>query len=341
MAQINAFTADAFNSASLTAAVNRLPHKPRLTQMLNIFSPKSIRTKVALVEEKLGKLGLVSTAGRGTVGDVRSSPRRRKIPFNVPHIPLYQTVMADDIQDIIAFGSDTELMQLAAYVNEQQQGMKDDLDATQEYHRIGAIKGTILDADGSSTIYDLYAEFGITQTEVDWTSGTDAPSSFLPTIIRSTADAMGDAMFGQIFALCGNTYFDAMTSDAEVKAAYDRWRNGEFLRMSQLGPEWYTVAMNGFEYQGIYFVNYRGQVGDVKFIPDVEAYYLPTQSEGLFQEIMAPADMFPWTNTPGQRYYASQEPISHNKGVELHQQSNFLAMNTTPGAVIKSTVTMP
>jgi hypothetical protein len=341
MATLNAFSGDAFSSMSLTAAVNRLPYLPRLTQMLNIFSEKSIRTKVALVEEKLGKLALVSTAARGSVKDVRSSPRRRRIPFNVPHIPYFQTIMADDIQDIVAFGSETELMQLTDYVNEQQQGMKDDIDATQEWHRLGALKGVILDADASTTVYNLYTQFGITQTTADWTSGTDKPSALCATVTRAIANAMGDAQFGQIYALCGDSYFDAMAGDAEVLSAYDRWRAGEYLRMSQLGPEWYSVAMNGFEYQGIYFLNYRGQIGDTPFIPALEAYYLPTNTSGMFQEILAPADMMPWTNTLGQRYYSSQELLDHNKGVELHQQSNFLAMNTTPGAVIKSTVTLP
>jgi hypothetical protein len=36
------------------------------------------------------------------------------------------------------------------------------MDATLEHLRIGAIKGQILDADGSALIYDLFTEFGVT-----------------------------------------------------------------------------------------------------------------------------------------------------------------------------------
>jgi Phage major capsid protein E len=38
-----------------------------------------------------------------------------------------------------------------------------------EHFRIGAIKGQILDADGSAVIYDLFTEFGVAaHTEVDF-----------------------------------------------------------------------------------------------------------------------------------------------------------------------------
>jgi hypothetical protein len=345
MATIDAFAADAFSTVSLTAAVNRMPYVPKLTQLLNIFQEVSIRTDVAQVEENLGKLALVSTAARGSTKDVRQAPRRRKINFDVPHIPYFQTIMADDIKDIVAFGSETELTQLSRYVNDQQEGMKKDIEATQEWHRLGAIKGLILDADNSSTVHDLYAAFGITQTEVDWTFNAGTPvANAVPTlcnaVIRAVGDAMGNASYGQIFALCGDSYFDSLRFDPDVKQAYDRWRNGEFLRMSQLGSEWYSVAANGFEYNNIYFLNYRGQIGDVPFVASTEAYFTPSNVPGMYQEILAPADMIEWANTPGQRFYTSQERLPHGKGIELHEQSNFLAMNTTPGASIKSTVTI-
>jgi len=345
MATVDAFRADAFSMASLTAAMNRLPYMPSLLRTLGLYQEVPIRTTIAHVEEKLGKLALINTAARGTIKDARQADRRRVVNFNVPHVPYFQTVRADDIQNIRAFGSETELESMSMYVNDQLQGMKNDHDATQEFHRVGALKGLILDADGG-TIYDLYAAFGITQTEVDWTTGVaGAVPAMCAQVTRTISDALGNTPFGQIFALCGNTYFDQVTIDADVKAAYDRWRQGEYLRMSQLGPEWYNVAMNGFEYQGIYFYNYRGGLGAAAaginpMIADVEAYYTPTNVAGMFQEIIAPADFMETVNTRGQRYYAKQQPVDFDKGVELHTQSNILAMNTTPGGVVKSTVTV-
>ena len=248
--------------------------------------------------------------------------------------------MADDILNLRAFGIETELEAISAYINEQLAGMKADHDTTQEWHRMGALKGDVLDADGSSLV-NLFTAFGITQTSVDWDATTAGGVPVLCNgVIRAIAEALGASPFGQIFALCSDTYFDALVSDADVKAAYDRWRNGEYLRMSQLGPEWYSIAANGFEYRNIYFYNYRGQIADAPFITAGDAYYFPTGTSNIFQEIMSPADFMETVGTMGQRYYAKMEPMAFNKGAELHTQHNILAMNSTPGCVIQSTATL-
>ena len=52
------------------------------------------------------------------------------------------------------------------------------MDSTLEHLRIGAIKGQILDADGSAVIYDLFTEFGVTQhTEIDFDLDNASPST--------------------------------------------------------------------------------------------------------------------------------------------------------------------
>jgi Phage major capsid protein E len=50
-----------------------------------------------------------------------------------------------------------------AVVNQRMSEMATKLDATLEHLRILAMKGQILDADGSAMIYDLFTGFGVTQ----------------------------------------------------------------------------------------------------------------------------------------------------------------------------------
>jgi Phage major capsid protein E len=46
-----------------------------------------------------------------------------------------------------------------------------------EHLRVGAIKGKILDADGSAVIYDLFTEFGVSQhTEIDFDLDNASPA---------------------------------------------------------------------------------------------------------------------------------------------------------------------
>lgn len=337
MASLDIFNSDAFTMQSLTTAINKAPYKPKLLGGLGLFSPNPVRTTKVFIEERNNTLRILNTANRGTMKDVRDVASRKATGFEVPHVPYFQTVLADDIQNIRAFGSESELEAIASHVNDQLVGMRDDHETTHEYHRVGALKGTVLDGDASTTIYNFYTEFGTSQQTSDFVFTITDFGAVTADVIRKIGTALGNDTFDTILAICGNTYFDKVVAHTSNKDAYDRWRDGEWKRMSYLGPQWYAAAANGFMLHNIMFINYRGVIGDVTFIPDTEAYYTPVGIPGMFQEIIAPADFMETVNTRGQLIYAKQERMKFDKGVELHTQSNVLCMNTRPRAVIKST----
>lgn len=70
------------------------------------------------------------------------------IPFNTIHLPARSTIRADEVRGLRQFGSESELESVQTMVQKRQIKHRRQLDATIEYHRIGAIKGQILDADG-------------------------------------------------------------------------------------------------------------------------------------------------------------------------------------------------
>ena len=337
MPALDVFTQDAFSLIGLTASIDKAPFKPRLVGSMKIFSDSPQYTKRIFVEEREGKLSILPTAPRGTVNAVRSQPNRRGRDFTIPHVPYFREILADDVLGVRAFGSESELEAVGKYVNDELMAMKDDHEVTHEFHRVNAIKGILLDADNSTVIYNYFTQFNVVQQTVDWFS---SDADFAPTVsavIRAIANALGNEVYGQIVALCGNDYFDAVIRHSSVKTDYERWMNGEMLRTSHLGPEWYTLATNGLMYHNVLFINYRGTIGDVTFIPDDEAYYLPTGVSGMFIDALAPADFVETVNTKGKRYYAKQELLDFGKGVMLHTQSNVLSLCTRPRAVIKST----
>ena len=98
MPMIDVFGTPEFSMANLTTAINALPYKPKLLGSMGVFQETPINTTVAKVEKREGKLSLLNTAGRGTVKDVRSQPDRVVRTFGLPHVPQFQTIMADDIK---------------------------------------------------------------------------------------------------------------------------------------------------------------------------------------------------------------------------------------------------
>jgi hypothetical protein len=341
MAYVTSFDANEFTMASLTEAVNKIPFTPYQIGAMNIFQRRPVRTTNVTVEERNGTLSLLTSTARGNMNQVRVQPGRKVTNFLTPHHPQLQTVDADDIQNIRAFGSENRLEGLVEVVNQQLEGMRNNHEATFEYHRVGALKGTILDGDGSTTLYDLYTEFNVTQPTVAWNFATPEDANLKANeIVRAINAGLGGTMLQGIVCICASDFFDALTTDTVVKAAYDRWQNGAYLRASLLGPAYQAIdAMNGFRFGGIDFVEYRGTIGDVKFVADTKAHAFPVGVNGMYLEIPAPANFNETVNTLGRPIYAKQKSADWDMGMELHTQSNVLFLNTRPGACVEITGT--
>jgi len=84
---LDIFSTDAFSLQSMSAAIMKAPHKPKLLGSLPLFTEEPIYTEYAIIEEMQGTLRLLNTSARGTVGNVRSANTRNVRNFRVPHIP--------------------------------------------------------------------------------------------------------------------------------------------------------------------------------------------------------------------------------------------------------------
>ncbi len=342
MALLDIFNTDAFSVHSLTLAVDKLPYTPSRIGRLNLFTPSPITTNVAIVEERQGQLSILPTMPRGSSDQTTQGAVRRKVrAFPVPHVPNWDNVLAADLEGKRAFGSETQVEIFSQVVNDRLQRMKDNHELTKEYHRIGALHGIVLDADGSTPIVNWFTEFGISQTEVEFNFYD--PGSFdqaepvmdvktLATQIkRLMQDALGATPFTKIHAFCGDTFFDKLVAHATVRKAYETYQDNSYRRTDD------QTAEGGFEFAGIVWENYRGSVDGIDFFDDEEAIFFPIGTRDVFVEVIAPADFIETVNTRGQGLYAKQMVDKWDKGIELHTQHNVLYMCTRPACLIKGT----
>ena len=341
MPALDVFAGDSFNMVSLTTAMNKLPYKPARLGEMKLFEKSGMVTTTALIEEQNGRLILVPNQARGVLGNVIGGTVRKARAFNVTNLPLSGEVMADDVQNIRAFGSETEIQALSDLVNDKLQTMRQSIEYTHEWHRIGAIKGKLLDADGSTQIYDWFAEFGITPATdaLDFTANTSSAVKKLASrIIRVIQDNLGMAMYDHIHVMCGSTLFDNIVNAAETKNAYDRWQNGQMLRDSQVRQE--------FEYAGVVWEEYRGRYitsagagTATPFIPVAEGYAFVVGASDVFAEKYAPAPFAETVNTKGKAVYVKQQPKDFNLGVDLLAISCPLIYCSRPSSLVKITGT--
>lgn len=335
MVMLDVFKADAFSVNSLADAVDLLPYVPSRLEELGLFRPKPVTTTSVMVEEREGNISLVPVSARGTRGTTEKKRKRNVRSFAIQHLNQHDQLLADDVQNVRAFGKETDLELASAAVNDKLEILKQNLNATKEFHRIGAINGVLLDADGTTVIFDYFDEFGIVETSVNF-DFANANANLKQTCVelaRIMRNKLGGTPYQGIHAICGDAWFDALVSHPSVERAYERWLDGQFLRTSQL--------RTGFEFGEITFENYRGQVGDVTYMPTETARFFPVGTPGLFSVAYAPADYMETVNTRGRQFYAKQERLPFDTGVLLELQSNPLFYPTRPGCLLKGTGTFP
>lgn len=296
---------------------------------MKLFEFKGVPTTDVMVDYKNGRIAILPVTQRGGPATQGSRGSRTARNFTLLNHTYEDTILANDVQDVRKFGSENQLEGIGEVVTDRLAEMQKSHDATAEWHRANAIKGLVKDADGTDLL-DLFTEFGITETSEAFdfaTAGAAKVSAFL--VKRTIARALGETPFTGVVAVCSPGWFDVMTVAADVKEAYDRWQNGEFLRADN---------REGFEYAGIRWMEYDAQVGGTDFVTADTCRFFPTGVPGLFKEFFGPADFMEAVNTIGKRYYAKQERLPLDRGVLLHTQSNPLMVCTQPAVLIEGTL---
>lgn len=332
---LNPFSHSAFNVAAMTAAINILPNRYGRLGQMGLFPTKSVRVRNIVIEERNGVLALLPTMPPGSPGSVGKRGKRRVRSFIIPHIPHDDVVLPEEVQGIRGFGSETELQSLSEVMTDHLQTMRNKHAITLEHLRMGALKGQILDADGS-VIYDLYREFDIPQKVMSL--GLDKKDTDVKQKCLDVARYLEDNLHGEymtgVYCLVSAEFFDKLTGHPEVKEAYKLWQDGLALR---------SDMRSSFTFAGITFEEYRGRASDPdgksrSFIETGEAHVFPLGTVDTFSTYFAPADFNETVNTLGQELYAKQAPRKFDRGTDLHTQSNPLPMCHRPGLLIKLTI---
>lgn len=339
MASMDVFKSDAFSMMSLLEAIENTDHKPQFLGSLGLFTPKPQRTRVVAIESRDNTLALIQTSPIGAPPAVRSADKRTVRNFNTVRLAKHSRIMADEVQGIRAFGAETELMQVQTEVARRLQQIQDDMELTWEHHRLGAVQGIVLDADGS-TLVNFFTEFDVVQpTEVEigfaaLTAGTLRPkieSEITRPLIRAARGAFLPS--STIMALCGDDFFDALVNHAEVRETFLNHEAAAALRE--------PTAFTQFRYAGVTWVNYRGtDDGTTVAIATDEAKFFPVGAPGVFQVAWAPAEFMDAVNMPGRPIVPLTIPDrDRNAWVDVEAYSYPLFVCTRPLTLRRAVLT--
>lgn len=334
---LDVFKSDPFQIVPLSLALRDLKFLPGRIRELGLFNEDAVASRTVAIERIGQTLKLIPPTPYGAPGVTMDKEKRTLQDVSIPKFEINDGVMAEEVQGVRAFGSETALETVMGKVAGRGVTARQSFEVTHEYSRMGAIKGTVTYADG--TTLDLANLFGVSLiAERDFDLDNANPDEGIlrktcADVTRQIANELDGIPFSGVHAFCGDNFFDDLLRHAEVRATYDGWSEAKILREGYISPT--GKIYSAFEFGGIVWENYRGSVGGTGFIGTDKCHIFPVGVPNLFQTWFAPADYNETVNTLGQPIYAKMWEMPNGKGYHLDFQSNAVHICTRPRVLLR------
>ena len=333
MASIDVFRADAFRMRSLSGFFTRQPYVPQYFGELGIFPEEPIRTHEFFVDRENDSIGLIPTSPLGSPVLTQVKDRRDAIPLTTVRLAEADRLSALDIDGVRASGSETDVQAMQTEIAKRGAKLNNKMALTEEYHRLGAVQGMLLDADGTSVLHDYFADFGFAQpAPVNFNLGNATTNirqverDIIRDITRRSRGAITPATTFHV--ACGDTFYDMVVEHDSVSKFYVNHSAAVQYRGS-------GSAFESFQPFAFVYHNYRGTDDNTTVaIPRNECRIFPVGGNEVFGHAMAPSEDFDGVNTLGQRRYSKVIPDrDENMYVDLKMYSYPLFYCKRPSAL--------
>lgn len=322
----NVFDQDAFSLETLTAEINNLAFTPTMIGDMRIFDESGVATISALIEEINEQVALLTPKPRGSSGTVVNADKRKVHDISIPHIPERATIMADSVQGIREFGSESQTKTVESARNERLAKMRRQIDYTIEYHRLLALQGSYMDVNGD--IQSAYTKFGGSRDSVDFVLGTDTTKirEKCLDVIEHVEAGLGGVGYTEIHALASPSLWKKLIAHKKVEETYLNTAMAASLRGGLTGV---------LEFGDIIWHRYRG-AGTVSVTTD-KAFAFPVGVPGMYMTRFAPAPYNETVNKIGPPYYAKAKENEFGTGILIEAQSNPLNICLRPTGLVEIT----
>lgn len=347
---LNTLVGERFSTLQLTMGINKRQNEYGLLNSMGLFDEEGIRERHVRIETRDQTLSIIPTSPTGTPAPADDDPDARN---ELPPIPTFRhakmhTILAESLQGVRAFGSETEADPMDVEVMKRLDKIQREHRQTKEFLRWSALKGNVYDADGSKLLYNTYSLMGEVQKTIEWdldnVNAVDPIQRGNDELVDYLEDnALGETVTG-VIKFCSRGYMTKMQENAAFREAYKYF--AERIETGEVNPN--RESLNRpFTFKGVTYLPHRGSCTYKKkdgstvkhtFIPDGEAIAVPLGTYECFKTWFGPAEFMETVNTIGQEIYVKPEVMKLNLGIELHSFSHALNLVTKPRLVVKCKV---
>lgn len=338
---IHYLDAPEFADDRLTASINVPPYKTGRPAQLGIFKDTPIHTTYVRLGIEENELTVIPARERGGESNLNMRGGKKGVSFDIPHFPLDDAITPSDIQNLNAWGEEGILLGLEDVYNDKLELMRSKHDLTHSYLDWGALNGLVLDGEGK-LLLDLWNTFDLTETSfaipLDVT-GTLVSEYNRKAKARMRKELRGTASTG-VRVLAGAEFFEKYVSHPNVREELRAYK-GDAQNPGRDDIE-DTFTHAGLTLERIdeeYAVRQaNGSLIKKPAIAADEALMIPMGTP-FFRRYMAPPDTLSEANRkPDAKVFVSTETLPHDKGKEIHTESNVLPICIRPQLLIRLTI---
>jgi hypothetical protein len=361
---LSIFKNDAFSATTLDRVAPNLPYVPQILGLMNVFDDRPIRTRTVELYNDNGSIAMVPTTERGAPDPLFGRNVGTLRTLRTYRISQRDRLQASEIQDLIAMplGSATQLRGMAQEIAQRGADLRQRNEYTLEAHRLGALQGKILDADGTTVVRDFWAEFGVSQpAEIffDFTSiANGALIQFITdNIVKPMIRALGNrANPGTtIKAFVGDNFWSKLIAHHDVQQTFALQATGNSLAAAlrnnslaadNIGPglvgnaptnrgnAWGTLNFGGVDW-----INFMGTLNSDITIGAEKAKFFPVGATDVFRTYWSPGERITDVNQLGQTAYLIIQPdvrTNMNEYVDLYFRNYPLFACLFPQALLQA-----
>lgn len=335
-----------FAVQDIGSAVNREANLYSRVGQLGIYDrrPQST-TNVTLIFQD-NKVTLLDPVARGGPRQEANREKPNGVSFDIPHFSFGDVLTPKDIQDFTAFqAGPAQAESMAAAYSRRLRKVRLPHDQTFEFYRMGGIKGTITNPDGS-TMYNLFNEFGITQKTINFEFSNVNFDLFAA--IEELEDHISSNLRGETstgyHVMCDPTWLRALKRHPK----YEQYLTGHSAALQQIAASRQntvdpnpgrTVLIESTTFESYNGAGTNSAGNNVPFIATGEGHAFPVGTMEMFQEYDAPANRMDAVNVaPSEEIAVYVKELDQSKGIDLDTESNKLCICERPEALVKLTM---
>lgn len=330
--------ANSFEIIDYTQELQIVPNSWTLLNDVGLFSEEFLTTHTVTFEEQNKTLALIGDQFRGAKPQANKDDVRKIRSYPIAHFPIVDSILPADIQGKRAYGSQDQAETEAAVVARKMERIRRNIDITLEVGRFSTLTTGNLYAPNGTISGNLFTDFGITQTSVDFvlgTAGTDVMSK-VETVIAAMQDNAntGDVITG-VVAYCSPEWFAKFISHAKIQTAYLYFSatEGQMIQRNRAGGN--NGLYREFSYGGIRFIEVRTVLAGQRLIPAGEVVFVPVGTTDTFVSYFGPANRLDFVNTVAERAYLWMYRDPKGTQIDLDGEFDVTHMIRRPQLVIK------